>query len=197
MLANTDQLHYTNYIALACHITNILIVELGRSVWVNLETSIVCTDLTTFTLYSRPRSRFSLIFPSLAEIHYHQTNLKGHVCVVGNKSRIRVQPPSPETRYVHVEKIVNTSPQFMMKFWYKALGLVKKRACFIGIQMFSKQGKVTFEFSFRHFDEFDLDFPYGSDKRTAWERAICLQEPQLHGGHCKQQYCWNCTKITN
>ena len=89
-------------------------------------------------------------FPSLAEIHYHQTNLKGHVCVAGNKSSVRVQPPSPETRYVHVDKIFTALSLFMMKFWYNALGLAKKTECFIRIQMFSKQGKVTFEFSFRN-----------------------------------------------
>lgn len=168
MPANTNQLHYTNYIALACHITNILIIELG---WILGPRSCVQTSLHSVCTHDLGQDSH---FPSLAEIHYHQTNLKGHVCVAGNKSTVRVQPPSPETRYVHVKKIVNTLPQFMMKFWYKALGLVKKRACFIGIQMFSKQGKVTFEFSFRHFDEFDLNFTYGSDKRTAWKRAINL-----------------------
>ena len=40
------------------YIINILLTELGRSVWENLDLG-RCADLTAFGLYWRPRSRFS------------------------------------------------------------------------------------------------------------------------------------------
>lgn len=46
-------------------------------------------------------------FHCFAELHYHQTNLKGHICVLGDQSTVTgVQSPSPETRYVFIKDLL-------------------------------------------------------------------------------------------
>ena len=55
-----------------------------------------------------------------------------------------------------------------------------------------------FLFLLWHFDEFDpkINVLSGSDKRKENELFVCNNH-RLHGGHCYQQKCENCTKITS
>ena len=55
-----------------------------------------------------------------------------------------------------------------------------------------------FLFLLRRFDEFDpkINVLSGSDKRKENELFVCNKHG-LHGGHCQQQKCENCTKITS
>ena len=53
-------------------------------------------------------------------------------------------------------------------------------------------------FLLRHFDEFDPKINVLSrlDRRKETELFVCNKHG-LHGGHCLQQKCENCTKITS